>query len=82
MSHRNDSPAAFAARVWLAFGLLLVVMVPGARESHAAIGWLPIWLVIAPAAAWCVLARSPLVGMRVLVPLRRARRRAQAVRYR
>lgn len=40
-------------------GALLVLLVPGARGS-AAIGWLPMWLVAMPAAAWWAARGFPL----------------------
>lgn len=46
-----------ALRYALAIGALLVLMLPAARGSHAAIGWLPLWLVAMPALAWWALHR-------------------------
>lgn len=43
----------------LVAGLLLVMLVPGARAS-VAIGWLPLWLVGMPAVAWWALWGFPL----------------------
>jgi len=39
-------------RASVAVGGVLVLLLPGARETHAAIGWLPLWLVGMPLAAW------------------------------
>lgn len=46
-----------ALRYALAIGSLLVLMLPAARGSHGAIGWLPLWLVAMPAVAWWALHR-------------------------
>ncbi len=75
---------------WLALGLLAVALLPAARGQHALIGWLPYWLVVAPALSLLVLDRhrwtaalaGTLVGRRrraSRVPPRQARRlRARA----
>ncbi len=39
-------------RATVAVGSVLVLLWPGANESHAAIGWLPLWLVGMPLSAW------------------------------
>ena len=39
-------------RATVAVGGVLVLLWPGASESHSAIGWLPLWLVGMPLAAW------------------------------
>lgn len=39
-------------RAAVAVGAVLVLLWPGARDSHAAIGWLPLWLLGMPLAAW------------------------------
>ena len=36
----------------VAVGGVLVMLWPGASQTHAAIGWLPLWLVGMPLAAW------------------------------
>ena len=41
-----------ALRGAIAVGLVLVLLWPGADGTHAAIGWLPLWLVGMPLAAW------------------------------
>lgn len=60
-----------------AIGALLVLMLPAARGSHAAIGWLPLWLVGMPLAAWWSLRGFPLPAVAVRLP---RRRRVQATR--
>jgi len=71
-----------------AVGALLVLMLPGARGSHALIGWLPLWLVGMPALAWWALNRFPLPSWRgadaaaEAAPARRRRRGAMQARRR
>ncbi len=47
----RDSLRFFArvARAWGLAGAALVLTVPAARGHHAWIGWLPFWLLVAPA---------------------------------
>ena len=58
-------------------GTLAVLLVPAARGSSEWLGWLPLWLVGMPLAAWWSLRRFPLpqLQMRML-----RRRRSQALR--
>ena len=58
-------------------GTLAVLLLPAARGSSEWLGWLPLWLVGMPLAAWWSLRRFPLppVGMRLP-----RRRRSQALR--
>ncbi|SDZ10544.1 hypothetical protein SAMN04487939_11621 [Lysobacter sp. yr284] len=71
-----------------AVGALLVLMLPAARGSHAAIGWLPLWLVGMPALAWWALNRFRLPAWpradaaAEAAPARRRRRGALQVRRR
>ena len=58
-------------------GTLLVVLVPAARGSSAWLGWLPLWLVGMPLAAWWSLRRFPLPDVGIRMP---RRRRVQALR--
>ncbi len=69
---------AFAWR-WLALGLLAVALVPAARATHAWIGWLPFWLVCAPA---LVLAQLGDARQLLAAIATRPRRRVQARRFR
>jgi hypothetical protein len=70
---------------WLSLGLLAVLLLPAARGQHLLLGWLPYWLVVAPALSLLVLDRHRwtaalagyLVGRRrraSRVPPRQARR--------
>ncbi|MEG0183090.1 MAG: hypothetical protein RR704_06510 [Stenotrophomonas sp.] len=58
-------------------GLAVVLVWPAARGSSAWLGWLPLWLVGMPLAAWWALLRCPL-PIRALA--RRLRRRSGQAR--
>ncbi|MGV8922494.1 MAG: hypothetical protein ACOH1L_03965 [Thermomonas sp.] len=58
-------------------GTLAVLLIPAARGSSALIGWLPLWLMGMPVAAWWSLRRFPLPRVALQMP---RRRRAQALR--
>jgi hypothetical protein len=58
-------------------GTLAVLLIPAARGSTEMLGWLPLWLVGMPLAAWWSLRRFPLPRVALQVP---RRRRAQALR--
>ena len=76
----------------IAIGAVLVLLLPAARGSHGALGWLPLWLLAMPLAAWWALHRFRLphwsispasaatVRRRIAVP--QARRRLRAARPR
>lgn len=53
---REDRRAAScfegALRHAVAIGALLVLLLPAARGFHEQLGWLPMWLLAMPAAAW------------------------------
>lgn len=79
---RQDLDAILRHAVIL--GTLAVLLIPAARGSNAWFGWLPLWLVGMPLAAWWALHRFQLPqatatvlarGMRRLRPHRQARRR-------
>jgi hypothetical protein len=74
MTHR-DLDALLRQLVVL--GALAVLLVPAARGSSAWLGWLPLWLLGMPLAAWWSLRRFPLPALAVRLP---RRRRAQATR--
>ena len=59
-------------------GSLAVLLVPAARGSTQWLGWLPLWLVGMPLAAWWSLRGFPLPQMTMARMPRR--RRAQALR--
>lgn len=58
-------------------GTLVVLLVPAARGSNEWLGWLPLWLVGMPLAAWWSLRRFPLPRVALRLP---RRRRVQAMR--
>ena len=59
-------------------GTLAVLLIPAARGSNEWLGWLPLWLVGMPLAAWWSLRGFPLPQMAMARMPRR--RRAQALR--
>ncbi len=73
--NRNDLDAVLRHAVIM--GTLAVLLFPAARGSSAWIGWLPLWLVGMPLAAWWSLRRFPLPQVRLRLP---RRQRTQALR--
>lgn len=63
------------ARAWGLIGTLLVFAIPAARGRHELIGWLPFWLMVAPALVMIQL--DALMGFE---RARRWRRRLQSLR--
>ena len=59
-------------------GTLAVLLIPAARGHHEWLGWLPLWLLGMPLAAWWSLRGFPLPQMAMARMPRR--RRAQALR--
>ena len=72
---REDLDSALRQAVIL--GTLAVLLVPAARGSSDWLGWLPLWLVGMPLAAWWSLRGFPLPAVAVRLP---RRRRVQAKR--
>ena len=76
MTHRDlDS----ALRQAVILGTLAVLLIPAARGNSEWQGWLPLWLVGMPLAAWWSLRRFPLPEVALRLPRRRrvqARRRS------
>ena len=66
-----------ALRQAVILGTLAVLLVPAARGSSDWLGWLPLWLVGMPLAAWWSLRGFPLPAVAVRLP---RRRRVQATR--
>lgn len=66
----------------LAVGVVLVLMLPAARGSHAWLGWLPMWLVGMPLVAWWALHRFALPRRVKAAPLRPVTRRVRPVQAR
>ena len=72
---REDLDAILRQAVIL--GTLAVLLIPAARGSSDWLGWLPLWLVGMPLAAWWSLRGFPLPAVAVRLP---RRRRVQATR--
>lgn len=72
---REDLDATLRQTVIL--GSLAVLLIPAARGSSEWLGWLPLWLVGMPLAAWWSLRGFPLPAVAVRLP---RRRRVQATR--
>lgn len=72
---REDLDALLRQAVTL--GALAVLLIPAARGSSEWFGWLPLWLVGMPLAAWWSLRGFPVPALAVRMP---RRRRAQASR--
>ena len=58
-------------------GTLAVLLIPAARGHHEWLGWLPLWLVGMPLAAWWSLRGFPVPALALRLP---QRRRVQAAR--
>ena len=76
MTHREQLDAVLRHAVIL--GTLAILFIPAARGSTQWLGWLPLWLVGMPLAAWWSLRGFPLPQMTMTRMPRR--RRAQALR--
>ena len=76
MTHREQLDAVLRHAVIL--GTLAILFIPAARGSSEWFGWLPLWLVGMPLAAWWSLRGFPLPQMAMARMPRR--RRAQALR--
>ena len=77
---RPDAGLDRALRRVVLAGLALVLLVPLARASTDALGWLPLWLVGMPAAAWWALHRFRVPGRAAATRIERRRRGPQARR--
>ena len=75
MTHREQLDAVLRHAVIL--GTLAILFIPAARGSTQWLGWLPLWLVGMPLAAWWSLRGFPLPAVAVRLP---RRRRVQATR--
>ena len=81
-SDRPDAALDRLLRRIVLTGLALVVLLPLARASTDMLGWLPLWLVGMPAAAWWALHRFRMPGRATVVRSVRRRRGPQARRLR
>ena len=55
-----------------AIGVVLVLLLPAARGTQAALGWLPLWLLAMPLVAWWALHRFALPRWMRLAPAARS----------
>ena len=79
---REDLDALLRQAVTL--GTLAVLLIPAARGSSEWFGWLPLWLVGMPLAAWWSLRGFPVPALAVRMPRRRrpqASRRTRRARH-
>ncbi len=82
LSH-DFSPAVDAAlRYALAIGAALVLLVPGARGFDETLGWMPLWLLAMPAAAWWAARGFPLPSRAAAQAVPRRRRSSPQARRR
>jgi len=80
MNHPSRRPAHEPAdprleavlRHAIAIGVVLVLLLPAARGTHAMLGWLPLWLLAMPLVAWWALHRFALPRWIRLAPDARA----------
>lgn len=79
-SDRPDAALDRLLRRAVLTGLALVLLVPLARASTDTLGWLPLWLVGMPAAAWWALHRFRVPGRTAAARIERRRRGPQARR--
>jgi hypothetical protein len=77
--HDNTHPWVSALTCWLIAGLAAVICIPELRGSSPLFGWLPFWLIVAPAIDLAVLRRRSLVA-RVRGLLARVSRRRRTTR--
>jgi hypothetical protein len=78
MTHRDlDS----CLRQLVILGALAVLLVPAARGTSAWLGWLPLWLLGMPLAAWWSLRRFPLPRVALRLPRRRRAQARRRMRY-
>src|SRR5512144_738507 len=70
------SPWILALSCWLITGVAALVCIPELRGSDPLVGWLPFWLVVAPAIDLVVLRRGSLIARTQQLLARVGRRRA------
>ena len=79
MTHREQLDAVLRHAVIL--GTLAILFSPAARGSSEWFGWLPLWLVGMPLAAWWSVSGFPLPRLAAALP-RRRRVQARRVTFR
>lgn len=80
---RFQQRAAILLAGWISLGVLALLMLPAARGFNEWVGWLPFWLLLAPATSLLILQRSRIAQWLRARPERHAvqrRRTAQARR--
>ncbi|MBS0581526.1 MAG: hypothetical protein JSS42_00305 [Proteobacteria bacterium] len=73
---KEPAIAVRIAQAWLAFGGLALLCLPTLRGYSEWVGWLPLWLVVVPAAQLAILRWRFLLGASRRVCSRLRRRRA------
>jgi hypothetical protein len=78
----HDDTLRHALLAWAACGTACVLLFPALRESSPLLGWLPFWLVVAPALDLALVYRKRLTAMprAFLVRVRRRHRPAPQAR--
>ena len=73
------APWMLALSCWLLFGCAALLVVPGLRGFDPLFGWLPFWLVVAPALDLAVLRRRRLMAgtLDLLARIERRRRNSR-----
>ena len=69
------APWVIALSCWLATGIAALICVPELRGSNPLVGWLPFWLIVAPAIDLAVLRRRSLIALTRELITRVSRRR-------
>jgi len=73
------APWVIALSCWLVTGVAALICVPELRGSDPLVGWLPFWLIVAPAIDLAVLRRRSLIA-RTRELIARVSRRRRPVR--
>jgi len=74
------SPWVRGLSCWLIAGVAALVCIPELRGSDPLVGWLPFWLIVAPAIDLVVLRRRSLIARMQAVLARVSRRRSRSMR--
>lgn len=75
-------PRLALLRAWLSVGVVLLILLPPSQWHNAAIGWLPYWLMAAPAISLALLQRRRLAAALTAFLVRGRRRRNAFARSR
>lgn len=74
-SFASADPRLAVLRAWLSVGVVLLILLPPSQWHNAAIGWLPYWLLVAPAISLALLRRRRLAAALAALLVRSRRRR-------